>query len=73
MESSNVVQFPKSCIPIKRRNRKPISTPHPDEVFLNDLSALLPEDQGLWRSLLHIAAKWAREGVEHQIDIRRIR
>lgn len=72
MNNSNVIQFPALGAQKRPRRRKAQSgTPHPDDVFLADLHALLPEDQELWRTLIHIAAKWAAKGVEHRIDIRR--
>jgi hypothetical protein len=71
MNSSNVIQFPTLGVQKRRTRKAQIKTPHPDDVFLSDLHALLPEDQELWRTMIHIAAKWAKKGIEHRMDIRR--
>lgn len=71
MNNTNVIQFPAPGVQKRRRRKAQNKTHHPDDVFLADLYALLPEDQELWRSLIHVAAKWAKQGVEHRMDIRR--
>ncbi|HAF43726.1 MAG TPA: hypothetical protein DCK83_01945 [Gallionellaceae bacterium] len=71
MNNSNVIQFPAPGVQKRHGRNAQNRTPSQDDVFLADLNALLPEDQELWRSMIHVAAKWAKKGIEHRMDIRR--
>lgn len=68
MANSNVIQFPK-CAKPARRSKRHNAAPHPDDVFLEYLHSLLPEDQDVWRASIRLAASLEKEGRSHKITL----